>query len=232
MKLEFEIEIPDHLISADIERTTNHALITWVQMKAVYQFWELMRNDGVLPFTERVVPRSYYQTNLTDKSTGIKSGLTSLLNPGDTKMTHDHFLPPQTVGEFILDNPDPYLTDFKIFKKIYIACSYTHYITKEQNELLSQRKHEVPRIYSYRDLDINLFDIETKEQVDNIIGPMIDTGNFMNDFCKWEKKMIICSDSQYGEPLPENIEFAKKINLDRKFSFKPNASLEEFYYET
>ena len=78
-----------------------------------------------------------------------------------------------------------------------------------KNKLSVKNKHEVPRIYSYRDLDINLFDIETKEQVDNIIGPMIDTGNFMNDFCKWEKKMIICSDSQYGEPLPENIEFAK-----------------------
>ena len=234
--MKIELEIPDNWLQKPLSRDRNYAMLAWKDMMTSQKFWR----KSFAPFTERAVPHgTYYSYNLSNKSAGIKSGLTSVLNPLPDTMTHDHFWPPQTIGEFLMDRPDPYLYDFEMFFKVYMACSYTHKITKTQNTELSDDKHNIPRIYSYRDLEtesnpngILLYDIETGEQVDNLIAPMIEiSDNFMSDFCSWERKFILDEDSEYGEPLPENIEIAKKINLQRRKSFLPKATLDKFYNE-
>ena len=199
--------------------------------KDTYMFTAFIYLRGYLPFwrknkhTLRAFPRTLYEyvmsvgTKKTDKSR-----YTSELYPYDLgtyidskgdvqndRMVNDHFLSPQTVGEFILDTPDPYLEDFELFKILFKCISSTHRIRKSQNDGLSKLKHTVPTIFKYQHNNIELYDSFTKEPVDNLIMPMVHVSDtFFDEYCMWERKMVLKMDTEYGEPLPAEILYAQK----------------------
>jgi len=199
--------------------------------KDTYMFTAFISLRGYLPFwrknkhTLRAFPRTLYEyvmsvgTKKTDKSR-----YTSELYPYDLgtyidskgdvqndRMVNDHFLSPQTVGEFILDTPDPYLEDFELFKILFKCISSTHRIRKSQNDGLSKLKHTVPTIFKYQHNNIELYDSFTKEPVDNLIMPMVHVSDtFFDEYCMWERKMVLKMDTEYGEPLPAEILYAQK----------------------
>ena len=56
-----------------------------------------------------------------------------------------------------------------------------------------------------------MYDSRTNEQVSNIIEPMVYVSdNFWEDYCDWERKMVLNMDTEYGEPLPIEILCAQK----------------------
>jgi len=198
-----------------------------------YMFTAFLSLRGYLPFwrgnehTLRAFPRTLYEYVLSvgTKKTD-KSGFTSVLYPHDLgtyidskgeeqndRMVDDHFLSPQTVGEFVLDTPDPYLEDFELFKKLFKCISSTHNIRHTQNLSLAKLKHTVPTIFKYQKKNILLYDSVTTEPVDNIIRPVVYVSDtFVDEYCKWEREMVLNMDTEYGEPLPVEILHAQKAH--------------------
>ena len=171
--------------------------------------------------TLRAFPRAGYMQVQT-----IKSGYTSELPPYDlgtyinskgkelkVKMVDDHFLSPQTVTEFILDNPDPYLKDVELFRRLFECISYTHEITNIQNTSLAQLKHTVPTFKKYQHKNIKLYNKKTSAPVDNLLNlPVHVSDTFCEEFCQWEKEMVLNSDTEYGELLPDEKIYVQKSN--------------------
>ena len=179
------------------------------------------------PFTVIAYPRILYNMVMSvGTKEDDKSGYTSELYPYDLgtyidskgkeqndRMVDDHFLSPQTVGEFVLDTPDPYLEDFELFKRLFKCISSTHNIRHTQNLSLAKLKHTVPTIFKYQKKNILLYDSVTTEPVDNIIRPVVYVSDtFVDEYCKWEREMVLNMDTEYGEPLPVEILHAQKAH--------------------
>ena len=173
-------------------------------------------------YTLRSFPREYYMMVPT-----IRSGYTSELPPYDLgtyigsdgfsvkndRMVNDHFLSPQTVGEFILDNPDPYLKNIELFLKVFECVSYTHEIRNTQNLSLAQLKHTVPTTKKYQHMNINLYNKKTSAPVSNLLRPhSFVSDTFFDEYCQWEKEMVLNSDTEYGELLPDEKIYVQKSN--------------------
>ena len=138
-------------------------------------------------------------------------------------LVNDHFLSPQTVGEFILDNPDPYLKNIELFLKVFECVSYTHEIRNTQNLSLAQLKHTVPTTKKYQHMNINLYNKKTSAPVSNILRPhSFVSDTFFDEYCQWEKEMVLNSDTEYGELLPDEKIYVQKSN------YQP-ANLNEFF---
>ena len=202
-----------------LNRYETYVHSAFITLRGFIPFWR--KNE----FTLRAYPRHLYDmvmsvgTKKTDKSR-----YTSELYPYDLgtyidskgkvqndRMVDDHCFSPQTVGEFILDNPDPYLEDFELFMRLFKCISLTHSIRKTQNDSLSSLKHIIPTKFKYQHKEILLYDSRTSEQVSNIIEPMVYVSdNFWEDYCDWERKMVLNMDTEYGEPLPIEILCAQK----------------------
>ena len=207
-----------------LNRYETYVHSAFITLRGFIPFWR--KNE----FTLRAYPRHLYDmvmsvgTKKTDKSR-----YTSELYPYDLgtyidskgkvqndRMVDDHFLSPQTVGEFVLDNPDPYLEDFELFKRLFKCISSTHNIRHTQNLSLAKLKHTVPTKFKYREKNIILYNTFTKEPVDNLIIPMVHVSDtFFDEYCEWERKMVLKMDTEYGEPLPTEILYAQKPHSTR-----------------
>lgn len=49
----------------------------------------------------------------------------------------DHYLSPQFIGRMIMDNPDKFLYDSKVFNKLFYLSCATIKVTSKENDLLS-----------------------------------------------------------------------------------------------
>ena len=208
----------------NLDRYETYVHSAFITLRGFISFWR--KNE----FTLRAHPRALYEWVISvGTKVNDKSGYTSELYPYDLgtyidskgdvqndRMVNDHFLSPQTVGEFVLDNPDPYLEDFELFKRLFKCISSTHRIRKSQNDGLSKLKHTVPTVYKYQHNNIELYDSFTKEPVDNLIIPMVHVSDtFFDEYCRWEREMVLKMDTEYGEPLPAEILYAQKPHSTR-----------------
>ena len=60
------------------------------------------------------------------------------LNLQTKKITSDHYTRPQMQSRLIYNNPDKYLSDYDIFKKLFFDARKTVIITKDENERASK----------------------------------------------------------------------------------------------
>ena len=205
----------------NLNRYETYVHSAFITLRGFIPFWRKNK------YNLRSYPRHLYDMVMSvGTKSDDKSGYTSELYTHDLgtyidskgkeqndRMVDDHCLSPQTVGEFILDNPDPYLEDFELFMKLFKCISLTHSIRKTQNDSLSSLKHTVPTIFKYQHKNIKLYDSFTKEPVDNLIIPVFHVSDtFFEDYCEWERKMVLKTDTEYGEPLPVEILYAQKPN--------------------
>lgn len=116
----------------------------------------------------RPITRIYY-INVFDcglsNFTGLvsESALQNKLN--GRKVVYDHCLSPQFIGRMIMDNPDKYLEDYKIFEDIFWESCRTVMVTQEENFALSSLtenngidyKIHVPTNKKYNHLGIHLY---------------------------------------------------------------------------
>ena len=66
----------------------------------------------------------------------------------ERKIVRDHYLSPQFIARFILDNQEIYLSDYSKFKKMfYISCGIV-IVTQDENDRLAQlTKSSARKIY-------------------------------------------------------------------------------------
>ena len=165
-------------------------------------------------------PRMFYE--LVHKSNGIRTGLTSRPRNNLTDLCPDHFLSPQTVGEFVMDNLK-YLEDFDLFLKVFECCCSTIAITSDENTALRGLKYTTPTMYKYQEMGIFLYD-KGGNPVDNILAPAIPVcDEFWEEYCEWERKFVLSENSKYGKPLPKDVPIARK-----QFLCPPPATLNDF----
>tara|TARA_Y100001972_G_C7629331_1_gene315826 strand:+ start:897 stop:1436 length:540 start_codon:yes stop_codon:yes gene_type:complete len=97
--------------------------------------------------------------------------------PKNKKPTKDHILSPQFVSRMIYDNPNVWLSDYKIFESLFFRCCQTIQVSKSENEILkgftSNRDDNflisVPTIDKYEAAGINLYDQSRSTFVKNNI---------------------------------------------------------------
>ena len=118
------------------------------------------------------------------------------------KTVHDHYLSPQFIGRMILDNPDKYLKEFKVFRDIFWKSCATIMVTAEENIRLSKltendgndyRVH-VPTNKKYNHLGINLYmrpeRVGSWKQVDVASASEGDL-HFPSDLLEYEKDYLV-----------------------------------------
>jgi hypothetical protein len=215
MKITFEI--PD-IYDRENTKLVTYARTAQAALLAIHTsgMWRNSRfSETICP-----APRMYY--DLVHQSNGIRTGLTSRPNTNLGDLTSDHFLSPQTVAEFILDNLK-YMENFDLFLKLFECCCSTIAITSDENTALRDLKHTTPTMYKYKEMGISLYNEKGKE-VDNILAPAIPVcEGFWDEYCEWEAKFVLSEDSKYGKPLPKNVSIARK-----QFLRPPPATLSDF----
>ena len=111
-----------------------YALTAFNSLKANKYRW----NNMLISDTERSISRIFYDQVF---STGPdKSGFSTVLK-GDwrsQKMCDDHYMSPQSVTKFIMDQADILLEDYDYFLDCFLMCRKTHYVTKQQNDKLAR----------------------------------------------------------------------------------------------
>jgi hypothetical protein len=214
LSTEFEIFIPEY----EVGREECYIRTCFYALKSLLWMWR----HPMFPHSVRCLPRLFYGMVHSYKSNGIPTGLTSDLYGDPDKMTDDHKNSPQTVGEFVLDRANICLNDYEIFKRVFLFSCETNRIYKTENTALSKLKNQVPTIYKYQEVGkekydtkwnepIRLFDIQTREEVSNLIGPRTFVyDGFWEDFCEWEPEMVLEEFSSFGKPLPEHIKCSQK----------------------
>jgi len=205
-----QIEIP--VIEHELDRMETYAMSAYISMKALEAsgMWRNplcnVNNEGI-----RSIPRIFYGQVHSYKSTGINTGLTSDPYGNSDDMTWDHILSPQTGGEFVMDKSKKYLAGYDIFRRVFECMCSSIRVYKKQNTALSDLKHTTPTMYKYKELNIPLFDKETRQEVDNIIVPKTFVcDGFWEEYFEWECEMVLNEDSKYGKPLPDDIKCAQK----------------------
>ena len=80
----------------------------------------------------------------------------------------------------------------------------------------------MPTIYKYQEVGkkkyntkwkqpILLFDIQTRKEVSNLIGPRTFVyDGFWEEYCEWECENVLEEFSNWGKPLPEHIKCSQK----------------------
>jgi hypothetical protein len=157
-------------------------------------------NSEMTSSTERAVSRIFY--HMVFDSPKIKTGLSTI--PHNVKFNTDehawdHYLRPQSVAKYIMDNQEENLIDYKRFRYIFDYCRRVVRCTKKENTLLREQTnlHNKPNefnkkgIYTseqYINLGIRLFD--KHGMVDENVGlPVFDgfsewEGKFFNNKCR------------------------------------------------
>ena len=134
---------------------TEYALTAFNSLKANKYRWNTMLISDV----ERSISRLFYDQVF---STGPdKSGYSTVLKGewGLQKMCDDHYMAPQSVTKFIMDQADMLLEDYDYFLDCFMMCRKTHYVMKSQNEELSAltKKTSVLTRDRYKHLGLNLY---------------------------------------------------------------------------
>ena len=103
-----------------------YALTAFNSLKANQYRW----NKMLLSDAERSISRLLYDQVF---STGPdKSGFSTVLK-GDwrsQKMCDDHYMSPQSVTKFLMDEADILLEDYEYFLDCFMMCRRTNYVTK------------------------------------------------------------------------------------------------------
>ena len=134
---------------------TEYALTAFNSLKANKYRWNTMLISDV----ERSISRLFYDQVF---STGPdKSGYSTVLKGewGLQKMCDDHYMAPQSVTKFIMDQADIVLDDYDYFLDCFMMCRKTHYVMKSQNEELSAltKKTKVLTRDRYKHMGFNLY---------------------------------------------------------------------------
>jgi hypothetical protein len=147
-------------------KVDSYSKVAQTCMIACLPYW----NRDMTGHTERAISRSFYG-RVFDCAT-IKTGLyTTSHNEKFNKDKHtwDHYLRPQSVAKYIMDNPEENLLDYKRFRYIFDYCRKVVRCTKKENTLLrvQTKQHNKPNksnkegIYTseqYINLGIRLYD--------------------------------------------------------------------------
>ena len=108
----------------------------------------------------------------------------------DTIHSYDHFLRPQTVCKYIMDNKDVYLEDFIKFAEVFNSCRQVIRCTKKENKLLSVQTKEGGGYTQdqYKNAGIRLYDNNGLLD-ENTVLPVIKglsewEGGYMDNVCR------------------------------------------------
>jgi hypothetical protein len=181
------------------KRTYEYCLTAWNNLKANAYRWHPELNTDA----ERTISRMFYQSvfdSLPDK-TGLSS--TPNAKSTDEGMTDDHYMAPQTVAKFVMENPE-LLNSYDKFQEIFLFCRRTIVVTKEENARLAQitKKQPVLTKDKYHHLGIKLYngyeELPTMNQVLDV----------PKSFTEWENKFI------KNDFRPTTVYVPKISNLD------------------
>lgn len=142
----------------------SYAKIAREQLLAVVVSWNLEKNNKDII---RSITRCYYNQV---HSVGLPNQ-TGFISENAYKekllgkpVVDDHYLSPQFIGRMIMDHPDKFLYDTKVFNKIFFSSCATIKVTSRENDLLSTLTRNdgvnysilVPTDQKYESLGINL----------------------------------------------------------------------------
>jgi len=183
-------------------RTYEYCLTAWNNLKANAYRWHPELNTNA----ERTISRMFYQSVFD--SLPYKTGLSSTPGAKSTweGMVDDHYMAPQTVAKFVMENPE-LLNDYKKFQEIFLFCRRTIVVTKEENNRLAQitKKQPVLTKDKYYHLGIKLYhgreELPTMNQVLDV----------PESFTKWENKFI------KNDFRPTTVYVPKTSTLDKFF---------------
>ena len=119
---------------------TEYALTAFNSLKANKYRWNTM----LISDAERSISRLFYDQVF---STGPdKSGFSTVLNGewGLQKMCDDHYMAPQSVTKFIMDQADLLLEDYDYFLDCFMMCRKTHHVTKQQKREKGKDQGRLP----------------------------------------------------------------------------------------
>ena len=80
------------------------------------------------------------------------------LNLQTKKITSDHYTRPQMQSRLIYNNPDKYLSDYDIFKKLFFDARKTVITTKDENDRASKDTNNNGILYSIKHLSNEVYD--------------------------------------------------------------------------
>jgi len=111
-----------------------YALTAFNSLNANKYRWNTM----LISDTERSISRLFYDQVFS--SGPNKSGFSTVLKNdwGSQKMCDDHYMAPQTVTKFIMDQAGILLEDYDYFLDCFMMCRKTHHVTKQQNDDLAK----------------------------------------------------------------------------------------------
>ena len=159
---------------------TEYALTAFLSLKANQYRW----NKMLVTDAERSISRLFYDSVFS--SGANKSGFSTVLK-NDWKlqaMTDDHYMAPQSVTKFIMDQSDIILEDYDHFEDCFMMCRKTHWVMKSQNEELKNltKKTSILTRNRYKHLGLNLYKGGKPNYV--LENPELEVPTYFTD---WEK---------------------------------------------
>lgn len=132
-----------------------YALTAFNALKANQYRW----NKMLVTDAERSISRLFYDSVFS--SGADRSGFSTVLK-NDWKlqpMTDDHYMAPQSVTKFIMDQANIVLDDYDYFLDCFLMCRKTHLVMKSQNEELKflTKKTNILTRDRYKHLGLNLY---------------------------------------------------------------------------
>lgn len=111
-------------------------IIAYNTLKANAYLW----TSDMDSVTESMITHLYYDLVFACYQDDIKLSTFPKNVKFDAKIhTHDHFLRPQTICKYIMDNKNVYLEDFKKFAEVFNSCRQVIRCTKKENKELSNQ---------------------------------------------------------------------------------------------
>jgi len=160
---------------------TQYARVAFNCLNANKDLWNMM--DSTSKDAERAISRIFYE--LVFSSGANRSGYSTVLknNWDFQKMCDDHYMAPQSVTKFIMDE-GILLDDWDGFLECFMMCRKTHYVTKQQNDQLARltKNTAVLTRDRYKHMGFNLY----KEGKPNYImkRPELQVPSYFTD---WEQ---------------------------------------------
>jgi hypothetical protein len=157
-----------------------YALTAFNSLRANQYRWDKM----LMTDAERSISRLFYDSVFS--SGADRSGFSTVLK-NDWKlqpMTDDHYMSPQSVTKFIMDQSNIMLEDYDYFEDCFMMCRKTHWVMKSQNEELKYltKKTSILTRDRYKHLGLNLY----KDGKPNYVmeKPELEVPTYFTD---WEK---------------------------------------------
>ena len=143
-------------MTKEIKNPEEYCLTAFNSMKANLYRWGKPETDL------RSLTRIYY-VNVHDSGYDplnyiSEEAIPYRLNLQTKKITSDHYTRPQMQSRLIYNNPDKYLSDYDIFKKLFFDARKTVIITKDENERASKDTNNNGILYSIKLLSNEVYD--------------------------------------------------------------------------